>query len=77
MESGCEPTVSAFASFILLPIRIRPELKPAPPDLLPQTAPYPRTRMGLVGLAHSLEEVFWLLEDLLTSGPLADTICQQ
>ena len=77
MESGSEPTVSAFASFILLPIRMNPELKPAPPDLLPQTVPHPRTRMGPVGPAHSLEEVLWLLEDLLTSGPLADTICQQ
>lgn len=74
MESGSEPTVSAFASFILLPIRMRRELKPAPPDL-PQTDPHPWTRMGLVGPAHSLEEVFWLLEDLLTSGPLADAIC--
>lgn len=29
------------------------------------------------GLGHSLEEILWLLEDLLTSRPLADTICQQ
>lgn len=71
MEPGSEPAVSAFASFMLPLIGMRPELRPAPQTSSHKLGP-PWTGTGLT---HSLEEVLWLLEDLLTSGPLADTIC--
>lgn len=70
-EAGIEPSDSVFTSY--LPVRRRPELR-----LVAQTSAY-KTRLpwSRVGPGYSLEEVLWLLEDLLTSRPLADTICQQ